>query len=263
MIEKVMEGINNIRGEEKDGIAFLYMNRPKALNALNVQTLSEIVTIMERLEDDRDIKGVILAAEGRAFIAGADLSEFGDFNVVEGRKIAKRGQAACDAIERLEKPVIAAVNGYALGGGCEIAMACDIRIASTKAVFGTPEVNLGLIPCFGGTQRLTRLVGYGIAKELVFSARQVKADEAFRIGLANKVVEPEELLGAAEEMMRLILSKSSSAVSCAKVAINKGAEMDMFNALELEKDMFGAAFTMPDAKEGVTAFIEKREAKFQ
>ena len=263
MIEKVMEGISNIRGEEKDGIAFLYMNRPKALNALNVQTLSEIVTIMERLGEDKDIKGVILAAEGRAFIAGADLSEFGDFDAVEGRKIAKRGQAACDAIERLEKPVIAAVNGYALGGGCEIAMACDIRIASTKAVFGTPEVNLGLIPCFGGTQRLTRLVGYGIAKELIFSARQVKADEALRIGLANKVVEPEELLGAAEDMMRLILSKSSSAVSCAKVAINKGAEMDIFNALELEKDVFALAFTMPDAKEGVTAFIEKREAKFQ
>ncbi|MDD5944925.1 MAG: enoyl-CoA hydratase-related protein [Clostridia bacterium] len=262
MIEKIMEGVKNIRGEERDGIAFLFMNRPKALNALNTETLGEIVEIMDRIADDREIKGVILSSDGRAFIAGADISGFKDFSSAEGRKVSERGQAACDAIERLEKPVIAAVNGFALGGGCEVAMACDIRIASTKAVFGQPEVNLGLIPCFGGTQRLTRLVGSGIAKELIFTARQVKADEALRIGLVNKVVEPDELISAAEEMMRLILKKSPSAVSCAKVAINKGAEMDMFNALELEKNMFAVAYSMPDAVEGTSAFLEKREAKF-
>ena len=263
MIEKIMDGIKNMRGEERDGIAFIFMNRPEALNALNIETLEEIVTVMKRIENDDSVKGVILASEGRAFIAGADITEFKVFTATEGRKASQRGQAACDAIENLEKPVIAAVNGFALGGGCEVAMACDIRIASAKAVFGQPEVNLGLIPCFGGTQRLTRLVGAGIAKELIYTARQVKADEALRIGLVNKVVEPEELLASAEEMMRLILTKSSSAVACAKVAINKGAEMDMHNALELEKDMLSVAFTNKDAVEGTSAFVEKRPANFK
>ena len=172
MIEKVLEGIKNIVGEERDSIAFLYMNREQALNALNAETLEEIVTVMDRIGKDDDIRGVIISSKGRAFIAGADISEFNNFTSAEGRKASKRGQAACDAIENLEKPVIAAVNGYALGGGCEVALACDIRIASEKAVFGQPEVNLGLIPCFGGTQRLARTVGKGIAKELIFTARQ-------------------------------------------------------------------------------------------
>ena len=263
MIEKVMDGIVNIRGEERDGIAFLFMNRPKALNALNVQTLAEIVEVVERIERDEDIRGVILTSDSRAFIAGADISEFHEFDAMEGRRVSKRGQAACNAIENLEKPVIAAVNGFALGGGCEIALACDIRIASTKAVFGQPEVNLGLIPCFGGTQRLSRLVGTGIAKELIYTGRQVKADEALRMGLVNKVVEPEELLNEAEAMMRLILSKSASAVACAKVAINKGVETDMTNALEIEQDMFAVSYAMPDAVEGTGAFVEKRKPNFK
>ena len=162
----------------------------------------------------------------------------------------------------MEKPVIAAVNGYALGGGNEVSMACDIRIASTNAVFGQPEVNLGIMPCFGGTQRLARLVGYGIAKELVFTARQVRADEALRLGLVNKVVEPEELLDAAKEMMGTILSKAPRAISMCKVAINKGKEMDMDNALELESNVTGLLFATKDKKEGVSAFLDKRKAEF-
>lgn len=263
MIEKVLEGIKNIVGEEKDSIAFLYMNREKALNALNTETLEEIVTIMGRIACDDDIKGVIISSKGRAFIAGADISEFHKFSAVEGRKVSKRGQAACDAIENLEKPVIAAVNGYALGGGCEVALACDIRIASEKAVFGQPEVNLGLIPCFGGTQRLSRAIGTGIAKELIFTGRQVKADEAYRIGLVNKVVEADKLMEEAENMMKLILSKSASAVSCAKAAINRGCETDMATGLEIEKDMFAVAFAEPDALEGTSAFVEKRKPEFR
>lgn len=179
-----------------------------------------------------------------------------------GRAASKLAQDAFQAIDDLEKPVIAAVNGYALGGGNEIAMACDIRIASTKAVFGQPEVNLGVMPCFGGTQRLPRLVGYGIAKELIFTARQVKADEAYRIGLVNKVVEPEELLPAAKEMMATILTKAPLAIAMSKVAINKGKDLDMVDGLELERNCNGLLFSTQDKNEGVSAFIEKREAKF-
>ena len=263
MIEKVLEGIKNIVGEERDSIAFLYMNREKALNALNAETLEEIVTVMDRIGKDDDIRGVIISSKGRAFIAGADISELNNFTSAEGRKVSKRGQAACDAIENLEKPVIAAVNGFALGGGCEISLACDIRIASEKAVFGQPEVNLGLIPCFGGTQRLARTVGKGIAKELIFTARQVKAEEAYRIGLVNKVVAPERLMDEAEEMMKRILSKSFSAVVCAKTAIDRGCDTDIRNGLEIEKDMLVAAYTAPDALEGTKAFVEKRKAEFK
>ena len=262
-LSELKSEINNISIDIRGQVAVLFMNRPKALNALNRATLREIVTIMDCIKEDDSIRGVIITSEGRAFIAGADIAEFQGFTAVDGRITSQKGQDACDAIERLEKPVIAAVNGFALGGGCEVAMACDIRIASTKAVFGQPEVNLGLTPCFGGTQRLTRLVGYGIAKELIFTARQINADEAYRIGLANKVVEPERLFDEAMEMMELVLTKSSVAVACSKVAVNRGAEMDMYNALELEKDMFGVVFGDSDAVEGTKAFVEKRKANFK
>ena len=174
-----------------------------------------------------------------------------------GREASRFAQSCFQAIEDLEKPVIAAVNGYALGGGNEIAMACDIRIASTKAVFGQPEVNLGIMPCFGGTQRLTRLVGAGIA-----TARQVKADEAYRIGLVNKVVEPEELLNSAKEMMATILTKSPLGVAACKVAANKGGDLSIADGLNLEADLNGLLFSTADKNEGVSAFIEKRDAKF-
>ncbi len=261
-LAELKETIQNIIIDIDGAVAVLTMNRPKALNALNGDTLGEIVTIMDCIAQDDSIQGVIITAEGKGFIAGADISEFAPLDTMGGRLRAELGQKACTAIEKLEKPVIAAVNGYALGGGNEVAMACDIRIASTKAVFGQPEVNLGIMPCFGGTQRLTRLVGYGIAKELIFTARQVKADEALSIGLVNKVVEPEELLPAAKEMMATILSKAPKAIAMCKVAINRGKEMDLDDALELERDVTGLLFATADAKEGIAAFMEKRPAVF-
>lgn len=259
---KLKESIENILVDIDGSIAILTMNRPKALNALNAETMNEIISLMECINDDDSIGGAIITANGKGFIAGADIAEFVPLDAIGGRKCSQLGQKCCSSIEKMEKPVIAAVNGYALGGGNEVSMACDIRIASTKAVFGQPEVNLGIMPCFGGTQRLTRLVGYGIAKELIFTARQIKADEALRIGLVNKIVEPEELLDAAKEMMNTILTKAPKAVAMCKVAINKGKEMDIENALELESDVAGLLFVTSDKVEGVSAFLEKRKAEF-
>ena len=260
---ELKDSINNMLIEVEGNVAMVTMNRPKALNALNAEFLAEIVTVMECIGKDDSINGVIITGAGeKAFVAGADISQFVPLDALGGRDCSELGQAACTAIEKLEKPVIAAVNGYALGGGNEVAMACDIRIASTKAVFGQPEVNLGIMPCFGGTQRLTRLVGYGIAKEMIFTAKNVNAEEAYRIGLVNKVVAPEELIPAAKEMMATILSKAPKAVSMCKVAINKGKEMDLDNALELERDVTGLLFSTADKVEGVGAFLEKRKAVF-
>ena len=259
---ELKDSINNIIITIEDRTAILTMNRPKALNALNSETMHEIITIMDCIGKDDSIQGVIITAEGKGFIAGADITQFVELDALGGRKCSELGQLCCNAIEELEKPVIAAVNGFALGGGNEVAMACDIRIASEKAIFGQPEVNLGIMPCFGGTQRLTRLVGYGFAKEMIFTARQVKADEALSIGLVNKVVAPEELLDSAREMMNVILTKAPKAISMCKVAINKGKEMDFNNAIELERNVTGLLFSTADKVEGVSAFLEKRPANF-
>lgn len=261
-ILELKESVQNIIIDIDGAIAVLTMNRPKALNALNQETMIEMIQIMECIGETDAIKGVIITAEGKGFIAGADISQFLELNAMEGRKCSELGQMCCNSIENLEKPVIAAVNGFALGGGNEVAMACDIRIASEKAVFGQPEVNLGIMPCFGGTQRLTRLVGYGIAKELIFTARQVKANEALSIGLVNKVVPAEDLLAEAKGMLNTILSKAPKAVSMCKVAINKGKEMSFGNALELERDVTGLLFSTYDKNEGVGAFLEKRQPNF-
>ncbi len=260
---ELKDSIKNLIIElEENGTAIITMNRPKA-NALNTEMLLEIEKVFKCMAEDDTVKGVIVTAPGeKFFVAGADINGFLELDGMGGRAASKLAQDAFQAIDDLEKPVIAAVNGYALGGGNEIAMACDIRIASTKAVFGQPEVNLGVMPCFGGTQRLPRLVGYGIAKELIFTARQVKADEAYRIGLVNKVVEPEELLPAAKEMMATILTKAPLAIAMSKVAINKGKDLDMVDGLELERNCNGLLFSTQDKNEGVSAFIEKREAKF-
>lgn len=252
----------NIKIEADGSVLVLTMNRPKALNALNNQTLEELSAIIDWAAKEKDILGVIIIGEGKGFVAGADIVQMKDYGSEEGRDYAGFAQDVFNKLENLEKPTIAAVNGFALGGGCELSMSCDIRIASEKAVFGQPEVNLGLIPCFGGSQRLPRLVGTGIAKELIFTARQVKAEEALRIGLANKVVPAEELLDEAKAMMNVIIGKAPIAVRYAKVAINKGVNMDLNNALELEKDIAGLVFATEDKKEGVYAFIEKREATF-
>ena len=232
------------------------------MNALNDQTLDELERLFTAIEKDREVLGVILTGEGRAFVAGADISQMSGYGVEEGRLYSDRAQKLFNKIEILEKPVIAAVNGFALGGGCELAMSCDIRIASEKAVFGQPEANLGLMPCFGGTQRLPRLVGTGVAKELIYTCRQVKAQEAKEIGLANKVVPAETLLEEAKAMMAMILSKSPIAIGYCKTAINRGADTDLRNGLEIEKECWAVVFGTKDKDEGISAFLEKRTPQF-
>ncbi|MPM18432.1 Short-chain-enoyl-CoA hydratase [bioreactor metagenome] len=254
--------LENIRLELEEHTVILTMNRPKALNALSSQTLRELDLIFSQLASEREVLGVIITGEGKAFVAGADISQMKPYKSEEGRDYANYAQGVFNRIEALEKPVIAAVNGFALGGGCELAMSCDLRIASEKAVFGQPEVKLGLIPCFGGTQRLPRLVGTGRAKELIYTGRQVSAGEALEMGLVNRVVPAEELLGAAKDMMGQILAMSPVAVRYAKVAINRGLQADLHTGLELEKDICAVVFGSEDKQAGVDAFLEKRTPVF-
>lgn len=254
--------LENIKVVIEENVAILTMNRPKALNALNNQTLDELSAIIESISVDKNILGVIITGEGKAFVAGADIAQMRPYKAEEGRNYAEYAQRVFSKIEALGKPVIAAVNGYALGGGCELSISCDLRIASEKAVFGQPEVNLGVIPCFGGTQRLPRLIGSGRAKELIYTGRMVKAEEALAIGLVNKIVPTEELLNEAKNMMASIISKAPMAIKYAKISINKGADLDLANALELEKDLAALTFASEDKDEGMAAFLEKRPAKF-
>ncbi len=239
------------------------MDRPKALNALSDKTLNELDRIFTYLAGAEEILGIILTGEGKGFVAGADISQMQPYGPSEGRAYADRAQTLFNKIEGIEKPVIAAVNGYALGGGCELAMSCDIRIASEKAVFGQPEANLGVIPCFGGTQRLPRLVGTGIAKELIYTGRQVKAAEAKEIGLVNQVVPADALLDAAKDMMNAITGKAPIAIRYSKVAINRGMDVDLRAGLELEKDLAALTFGTEDKQEGMDAFLAKRPAVFK
>ncbi|NLB34050.1 MAG: enoyl-CoA hydratase/isomerase family protein [Tissierellia bacterium] len=262
-INELAVNLKNIEVKVEDGIAIVKMNRPKALNALNSDTLNELVSIFDTLKKDDSVLGVIVTGEGKGFVAGADIVQMQPYKRIEGRSYADFAQGVFNKIEALEKPVIAAVNGYALGGGSELSLSCDIRIASTKAVFGQPEVGLGIIPCFGGTQRLPRLIGSGMAKEMIFTGRQVKAEEALAIGFVNKVVEPEVLIEESLKMMKDILKNASIAVGFAKVAINKGLEMDLQNGLELEKDVAALCFATDDKDEGMNAFVEKRKAIFK
>lgn len=255
--------LENIKVNIEENVAIVTMSRPKALNALNNQTLEELDAIIESISVDKSILGVIITGEGKGFVAGADIAQMRPYKAEEGRNYAEYAQSVFNKIEALGKPVIAAVNGYALGGGCELSMSCDLRIASEKAVFGQPEVNLGVIPCFGGTQRLPRLIGSGRAKELIYTGRMVKADEALLMGLVNKVVPAEELLTEAKNMMKGIISKAPMAIKYAKIAINKGADLDLANALELEKDLAALTFASEDKDEGMAAFLEKRTAKFE
>lgn len=252
----------NIKVIIEGTIAIITMNRPKALNALNNQTLDELNAIIDSISADEEILGVIITGEGKAFVAGADIAQMKPYKAEEGRNYAEHAQSTFNKIEALGKPVIAAVNGYALGGGCELSMSCDIRIASEKAIFGQPEVNLGVIPCFGGTQRLPRLIGSGRAKELIFTGRMVKAEEALAIGLVNKVVAADKLLNEAKSMMNGIMIKAPMAVRYSKIAINIGLNLDLNIALELEKDLAALTFTSKDKDEGMGAFLEKRTPKF-
>ncbi len=253
----------NIKYELNDGLAVVTINRPQAMNALNMDVLSELYDAFNAIENDEAVRAVIVTGEGRAFVAGADIAQMNKLNALEGRQMMINGHQVMNKIEALSKPVIAAVNGFALGGGCELAMACDIRIASEKAKFGQPEVGLGIIPGFGGTQRLSRLVGRGMAKYLIFSAEIIGADEAYRIGLVEKLAAPEELMAEAEKIARSIMSKAPIAVSTAKSAINNGFDMDIKSASVFEIETFTAAFGSEDKTEGMTAFLEKRPAEFK
>ena len=249
---------------EKDGdIAIVFVNRPKALNALNVATFDDLSNVFAMLETDEEVNVIILTGAGeKAFVAGADIVFMKEFNPLAGRDFALLGQKVMKQIENHKKPVIAAVNGYALGGGCELAMACDIRIASEKASFGQPEVNLGVIPGFAGTQRLARLVGKSIAKELLLTGDLINAQEAWRIGLVNKVVPGDQLMAVAKEMAQKIAGKGQIAVRLCKQVVNEGLEMDSDRAYSHEANIFGYCFSTEDQKEGMAAFLEKRPPKF-
>ncbi|MFV0465014.1 MAG: enoyl-CoA hydratase-related protein [Lachnospiraceae bacterium] len=259
--------MNNLTLEVADEIAVLKIVRPAALNALNTETLGELNQILTEIEARDDIKVVILTGgpdkkgnEFKSFVAGADISEMVNFDAAQAREFGMKASEPFFKLSNMRQVTIAAVNGFALGGGCEISMACDIRIASDNALFGQPEVGLGIIPGFGGTQRLARLVGLGRAKELVFTCDTVDAAEAYRIGLINKVTTKEELMSAAFDMAKKILSKGSFAVSLAKAAINNGYDMDIANAVEMEANLFGISCSTHDKTEGMTAFLERRSA---
>jgi enoyl-CoA hydratase len=254
----------NLKYELKGNIGYCTLNRPKVLNALNTKTILELMGVFSRVKSEEGVAAVILTGEGdKAFVAGADIAELTGQKPIEGKEYALRGQQVFNFIEELGKPVIAAVNGYALGGGCELAMACHIRVASETAKFGQPEVNLGIIPGYGGTQRLPRLVGIGRAMELVLAAEIIDAKEAYRIGLVNKVVPPGDLLAASEELAGKILAKGPVAVKLAMEAINHGMRMSLREGLNLEADLFGLACATEDMREGTKAFIEKRKAEFK
>lgn len=253
----------NLIFEQNDGIGLLTINRPQALNALNVATINELNHFCETAALDDSVKVIIITGAGnKAFVAGADIAEMQSMSADEASKFSKWGHSVFNRIESLPKPVIAAVNGFALGGGGELAMACDIRVASEKARFGQPEVGLGIIAGYGGTQRLPRLVGKGIANELLFTGDVVDAQEAYRIGLVNKVVPAEELMGAAKAMAEKIMSRSLIAVQLTKSAIANGLEADLKSGLAIEAEAFGHCFNTSDPKEGMTAFMEKRTANF-
>ncbi|MDO5713507.1 MAG: enoyl-CoA hydratase-related protein [Tissierellia bacterium] len=248
--------------EDNEGIAVVKINKPKSLNALDSEVVKELHDCFTQLDSDESVKVVILTGEGKSFVAGADIAEMSTLNAEEGGNFAKLGMDTFLLIEKLSKPVIAAINGFALGGGCEISLSCDIRIASTKALLGQPEVGLGITPGFGGTQRLARAIGPAKAKELIYTARNIKADEALEIGLVNKVVEPEALMDEAMAMAKSIAKNSTLAVKYAKKAINAGLQADIDTGMEIEKAQFALCFATEDQKEGMKAFLEKRKPEF-
>ena len=246
---------------EQDGfVGVVTINRPKALNALNSEVLKDLDATIDAVDLDAIRCLIITGAGEKSFVAGADISEMVNFTAAEARAFGMRASVPFFKLMNMRQVTIAAVNGFALGGGCEISMACDIRIASDNATFAQPETGLGIIPGFGGTQRLARLVGMGRAKEMIFTCDSVDAAEAYRIGLVNKVVAPEELMNTAKAMAKKIISKGSYAVSVAKAAINNGYDMDIKNAVEMEANLFGVTCSTHDKKEGMTAFLERRAA---
>ena len=253
--------------EENNGILEVTINRPKALNALNAEVLSELTSLLEPLVAKKPIpySGMLLKGSGdKAFVAGADIKAMNEMTPSQGEEFARLGQHVIGLLEKLPFPVIAAVNGFALGGGCEISMAADFIYCTESAVFGQPEVNLGLIPGFGGTQRLFRYVGLARSKELIYTGKNIKSDEALRIGLVNKVFPSnEELIAGARKTLSLIAAKSRVTINICKDLINKTENLDLESGLDLEAKAFYAAFETEDKKEGVSAFVEKRKAEFK
>ena len=252
-----------IRYEKQDNIGIITINRPEALNALNTAVFNELEPLVGEIERDATLAALIITGEGRSFVAGADIGEQCPMDLEAGRKWARRGSSVFRRIEKLEIPTIAAVNGFALGGGCELALTCDIILASEKAKFGQPEVGLGITPGFSGTQRLPRRVGIGKAKELIFSGKMIKADEAKTIGLVNEVYAPEALMDAALEMARSFTKNAPIAVKYSKACIDRGMQMDLDDGIALENEMFAMCYATADQKEGMTAFLEKRPAVFR
>lgn len=254
----------HIRLEEEDGLVILYIDRQEALNALNIEVLSELRETLLEVEKREDLRVLILTGAGdRAFVAGADIREMLPLTPLQTRRFASLGHEVTRILERMEKPVIAAINGFALGGGCELALACDIRIASEGAKIGLPEVGLGIFPGFGGTQRLTRLVGRGWASELIFTADPVDAEMAERIGLVNRVVPREKLLDVARALGRRIIERGPLALRLAKTAIQQSQETGLSSGLAYEMEAFSLIFSTDDEKEGLRAFIEKRKPIFR
>ena len=247
--------------EQKGNYAVITISREKALNALNSQVLEELDATLDAVNLD-EVRCLILTGAGqKSFVAGADIGEMSTLTKAEGEAFGKKGNDVFRKLETFPIPVIAAVNGFALGGGCEISMSCDIRICSDNAVFGQPEVGLGITPGFGGTQRLARLVGPGMAKQMIYTARNIKADEAYRIGLVNAVYPQEELMAAAEKMAAGIAKNAPIAVRNCKKAINEGLDADMDEAIVIEEKLFGDCFESYDQKEGMAAFLEKRKVE--
>lgn len=247
---------------EREGVVILTISSPATLNALNSTILGELDAFVNAL-DPATTRVLVITGEGKAFVAGADISEMAHLSEAEGLAFGKYGAKVFKKIEDLPFPVIAAVNGFALGGGCELAMACDIRIASAKARFGQPEVGLGIIPGFSGTYRLPKLVGQGIAKELIYTGKMIGADEALRIGLVNCVVAPEELMGAVDALVASILKNAPIAVGYAKACINENYDLDVDESIILENQYFSKCFATTDQKEGMDAFLNKRPAVFK
>lgn len=255
---------DNVLLEAKDGIGTLTINRPKVLNALNSATLQDIGDALREVKEHKeDIKVLIITGAGpRSFVAGADISQMHDMNTMEALELSKLAHESFGEIEELPQFTIAAVNGFALGGGCELASSCDMRIGSTKAKFGQPEVGLGIIPGFGGTQRLTRIVGRGKAKEMIATSTMITAQEAYRIGLLDEIAEPDELMDKAQEIAKTIMKNGPIAVAMAKYSVDRGADLPLDVAIDMESQIWAETFATEDQTEGMGAFLEKRDAKF-